>query len=120
MTNADAKTSSPPLSRPTANIHISLSGQSISNSERASVGASMAVGLLAALAIMLLIFGGALFSALMPLLATIVALVIGISVVGLLTHVFDIASESTDLAVLIGSVWAWTTGCSSSAATAVG
>ena len=29
-------------------------------------------------------------------------MVIGISVVGLLTHVFDIASESTDLAVLIG------------------
>jgi putative drug exporter of the RND superfamily len=84
------------------NTHISLSGQSISSSQRASVGASVAVGLLAALAILLIVFGGALFSALMPLLAAIVALVVGISVIGLLTHVFDVASESTDLAVLIG------------------
>ena len=103
VTNADAKNLiAAAESADGPNTHISLSGQSISSSERASVGASVAVGLLAALAIMLLIFGGALFSALMPLLAAIVALVTGISAVGLLTHVFEIASESTDLAVLIG------------------
>ena len=103
VTNADAKDLiAAAQSAEGPNTHISLSGQSISSSERASVGASVAVGLLAALAILLIVFGGALFSALMPLLAAIVALVTGISVVGLLTHVFDIASESTDLAVLIG------------------
>ena len=84
------------------NVHISLGGQSISSSERASVDASAVVGIVAALAILLLVFGGALFPALMPLLAAIVALLAGISVIGLLTHVLDIASESTDLAVLIG------------------
>jgi putative drug exporter of the RND superfamily len=85
-----------------ANLHISLGGQSISNQESSGVGLSIVVGVVAALIILLIVFGGALFSSLMPLVTAIVALVIGTSVISLLTHVFDVASVSTDLAVLIG------------------
>jgi RND superfamily putative drug exporter len=82
--------------------HISLEGQAITNSERPTLGLSIAVGIIAALFILLLIFGGALLASLLPLGATAVALVIGLSLVRLLTHAFDVASESIDLAVLIG------------------
>jgi RND superfamily putative drug exporter len=85
-----------------ANVHISLGGQSISNTERASLGLSVLVGVLAALVILLVVFGGALLSSLMPLLTAIVALTIGISTIGLLSHAFAVPSVATDLAVLIG------------------
>jgi RND superfamily putative drug exporter len=84
------------------NVHISLGGPSITNSERAGLGRSVGVGVIAALIILLVVFGGALFSALMPLVTAVLALAIGTSVIGLLSHVFDIASVSTQLAVLIG------------------
>jgi RND superfamily putative drug exporter len=83
-------------------VHISLSGPSITNSERSGLGPSVAVGVIAALVILLIVFGGALLSALMPLATAILALAIGASLIGLLSHAFDIASVSTQLAVLIG------------------
>ena len=83
-------------------VHISLGGQSISNTERAGLGVSVLVGVLAALVILLVVFGGALLSSLMPLLTAIVALTIGISTIGLLSHAFGVPSVATDLAVLIG------------------
>lgn len=47
--------------------------------------------------------GGALFSsAVMPLLTTIIAPVIGSFIVDLLTHAFSVSSASTELSVLIG------------------
>jgi RND superfamily putative drug exporter len=82
--------------------HISLEGQSITNSERPKLGPSLFVAIIAALVILLLVFGGAVLASLLPLGATAIALVIGLSVVRLLTHAFDVASESIDLAVLIG------------------
>ncbi|MFC4034944.1 MMPL family transporter [Streptomyces polygonati] len=83
-------------------VHVSLGGQSISNEESTGPGVSVAVGVVAALIILLIVFGGALFSSLMPLLTAAVALVIGTSVIGLLSHAMDTPSVSTDLAVLIG------------------
>jgi RND superfamily putative drug exporter len=85
-----------------ANVRVSLSGPSITNSERSGLGRSVGVGVAAALAILLIVFGGALLSSLMPLATAILALAIGTSLIGLLSHVFDIASVSTQLAVLIG------------------
>jgi RND superfamily putative drug exporter len=82
--------------------HISLGGQSISETEGSGPGLSVAVGVIAALVILLIVFGGALFSSLMPLLTAAVALLIGTSLIGLLTHAMDVASVSSDLAVLIG------------------
>jgi len=83
-------------------LHVSLGGQSISNQESAGPGLSVAVGVIAALIILLIVFGGALFASLMPLVTAGVALVTATSVISLLTHVMDVASVSTDLAVLIG------------------
>ena len=85
-----------------ANVHISLGGQSISNAERASPGASVGVGVIAALVILLVVFGGALLSALMPLSAAICALIIGTMTIGLLSHDFTVPSVATSLALLIG------------------
>ncbi len=85
-----------------ATVHISLSGQSITNSERPDPGFTVAVGVIAALAVLLVVFGGAVLAALLPLLGAIVALVLGNSLIGLLSHAMSISSVSTELAVLIG------------------
>jgi putative drug exporter of the RND superfamily len=84
------------------NAQVSLSGPSITNSERTGLGKSVGVGVAAALIILLVVFGGALLSALMPLVTAILALVIGVSLIGLLSHAFDVSSVSTQLAGLIG------------------
>jgi putative drug exporter of the RND superfamily len=83
-------------------IHVSLEGPSISNSERPSIGSSLVVAIVTALVILLIVFGGALLSSVMPLVTAGVALVVGVSLIGLLSHVFGISSVSTELAVLIG------------------
>jgi putative drug exporter of the RND superfamily len=85
-----------------ANVHISLGGQSITNSENSGTGLSVAVGVLAALVILLIVFGGAVLSALLPLLTAAVALVIATQGVGLLSRAFDVASVAPELAILIG------------------
>lgn len=83
-------------------VRISLGGQSITNEESAGPGLSVAVGAIAALVILLIVFGGALFASLMPLLTAGIALFIGTSLISLLSHVMDTPSVSSDLAVLIG------------------
>ncbi|HJZ36138.1 MAG TPA: MMPL family transporter [Solirubrobacterales bacterium] len=85
-----------------AALHISLEGQSISKAESASPGLSVLVGVIAAFLILMVVFGGALMPSLMPLITAGLALLIGTSVIDLLTHTMDVASVSTDLAVLIG------------------
>jgi RND superfamily putative drug exporter len=85
-----------------ANVHVSLGGQSISNSQSSGTGLSIGVGVVAALVILLIVFGGALFSSVMPLLTAGLALVIATQGIGLLSHAFDIDSVSTELAILIG------------------
>lgn len=83
-------------------VHVSLGGASITNSERAKPGPSVAVGVVAALVILLIVFGGAVLAALTPLAGAALVLVIGSSAITLLSHGLTVASASTDLAVLIG------------------
>jgi putative drug exporter of the RND superfamily len=83
-------------------VHVSLGGASITNSERAKPGPSVVAGVVAALVILLIVFGGAVLAALTPLAGAALALVIGASAITLLSHVLTVASASTDLAVLIG------------------
>ena len=85
-----------------ATLHVSLGGDAISSQESAGPGVSVLVGVVAALVILLILFGGALFASLMPLVTAAVALVIGTSVISLLTHAMNVPSVSTDLAILIG------------------
>ncbi|MFC8073987.1 MMPL family transporter [Streptomyces sp. NPDC057307] len=84
------------------NIRISLGGPAITNEESAGPGLSVAVGAIAALVVLLIVFGGALFASLMPLVTAAIALFIGTSLISLLSHVMDTPSVSSDLAVLIG------------------
>src|SRR5712691_7081672 len=85
-----------------SDVRISVGGQAVSNSEVGSTGLSVGVGVVAALIILLVVFGGATLSSLMPLASVGVALVIGTSVIRLLTHLFKVPAIATDLAVLIG------------------
>jgi RND superfamily putative drug exporter len=83
-------------------LRVSLGGQSISGEEGTGPGLSVVVGVIAALIILLIVFGGALFAAVMPLVTAGLALVIATSGIDLLSHAMNVASVSTDLAVLIG------------------
>ena len=83
-------------------VHVSLEGQAITNSQRATLGPSVVVGIIAALIVLLIVFGGAILASLLPLAGTLVALLTALSLVRLLSHGFDVASESIDLALLIG------------------
>lgn len=83
-------------------IRVSLGGPAITNSERVGLGRSVGVGIVAALAVLLVVFGGALLASLLPLVTALLALGIGVSLAGLLSHSFGISSVSTQLAILIG------------------
>jgi RND superfamily putative drug exporter len=85
-----------------ANVQVFLGGQSIQSQETPGITLSVIVGVVAALVILLIVFGGALASSAMPLLTAGVALAVGTSVIGLLSHVVDVPSVATELAVLIG------------------
>jgi RND superfamily putative drug exporter len=85
-----------------ADVSVSLGGQVIETSENPGATLSLAVGVIAALVILLIIFGGAILASLMPLLTTIVALAIGTSGIGLLSRLMSVATVSTNLAILIG------------------
>ena len=75
-----------------SDVHISVGGQSIENSERPSIGISVVVAVATALVILLIVFGGALLPSLMPLVTAGLALVMATSLIGLLSHAFDVAS----------------------------
>jgi putative drug exporter of the RND superfamily len=83
-----------------ANVY--LGGNSIENAASSGPGISVFVGVVAALIVLLLVFGGALVASITPLLVTGISLIISVSMIGLLTHVIDIPSVSSELAVLIG------------------
>jgi RND superfamily putative drug exporter len=83
-------------------VRISLGGQAIEKSETPGAGLSVIIGVLAALAVLLIVFGGALFSSVLPLLTAILALAIGVSFTGLLSHLLEVSSDAPDLAILIG------------------
>jgi RND superfamily putative drug exporter len=85
-----------------AQVHVSLGGQAIESEENPGAGLSLAVGVIAALVVLLVVFGGAVLASLMPLLTAIVALAIGSSAIGLLSRVMSVADVSTNLAILIG------------------
>jgi RND superfamily putative drug exporter len=82
-------------------LQVALSGQAIEQSEMPSSSASTGVGIVLALVVLGLAFG-ALFAAFLPLITALVAIGIGYSITGLLTHAFSVASFSTVLGILIG------------------
>jgi RND superfamily putative drug exporter len=95
-----------PLLAAVAAIHVSglevaAGGQVIENAEGFNIGPATEVGVVAALFILLLTFGS-LAAAGMPLITAGLGLITGVGVIGLATHVTDMAMVAPDLALMIG------------------
>jgi len=82
-------------------LQVALGGQAIQQTEVASSSTSTLIGIIFALLVLGAAFG-ALFAAFLPLITALIAIGIGFSLTGLLTHVFSVASFATILGVLIG------------------
>ncbi len=82
-------------------LQVALGGQPIEQVRQSQGDSSFAIGLLAAVFILLLTFGSVVAMGL-PLLTALFALGVGLSLVTLGTHVFDTADFATQLAAMIG------------------
>jgi RND superfamily putative drug exporter len=84
----------------TRDLDVQLGGQAIEAAAKTGVG-GLGIGILAAAAVLLLVFGS-LLAALLPLIAAGFALATGVAVTGLLSNVISMPSFSEQLALLIG------------------
>src|SRR5579884_3034745 len=82
-------------------LKLAAGGAVIENAEGFSIGPATAVGVVAALVILLLTFGS-LLAAGMPLITAAFGLITGVAVIGLATHLVHMPNVSTDLALMIG------------------
>jgi RND superfamily putative drug exporter len=82
-------------------LQVALGGQDIEQAQSQGSSSSTGLGIILALVVLGLAFG-ALFAAFLPLITALVAIGVGYSLTGLLSHVFSIASFATILGVLIG------------------
>jgi putative drug exporter of the RND superfamily len=82
-------------------LQVAAGGQVVEDAEAFSVGPATEVGVLAAMLILLLTFGS-LTAAGMPLITAGLGLVTGVALIGLATHVTDMATVSPELALMIG------------------
>jgi len=82
-------------------LQVGLDGLAVENVQSQGSSLSTGVGAAFALVILFLVFG-ALLAAVIPLATALIAIGIGYSLTGLLTHVFAIASFAPVLGVLIG------------------
>jgi RND superfamily putative drug exporter len=82
-------------------LQVALGGPDIENAEAQSSSDSTLAGVVLALIVLGLAFG-ALFAAFLPLITALIAIGVGYSLTGLLSHLFSIASFATILGVLIG------------------
>jgi RND superfamily putative drug exporter len=84
-----------------SNVRVELGGQAIEQAEQQNSSSSTGLGILFALIVLGIVFG-AFFATFLPLITALVAIAIGYSITGLLSHTFAVASFSTILGVLIG------------------
>lgn len=82
-------------------LQVALGGQDIEQAQSQSSSSSTGIGIILALVVLGVAFG-ALFAAFLPLITALIAIGVGYSLTGLLSHVFSIASFATILGVLIG------------------
>ena len=82
-------------------LEVELGGQAIEMTERAGFGLSTAVGLLAAVVVLLLTFGSLIAMGL-PIVTALFGLGTGLGLIALLTHVVDTPDFSAELAAMIG------------------
>jgi RND superfamily putative drug exporter len=89
------------VSNPTHPLQVELGGQAIEITEQAGFGISTAVGLLAAIVVLLLTFGSLIAMGL-PIVTALFGLGTGLGVIALFTHVVDTPDFSSELAAMIG------------------
>jgi RND superfamily putative drug exporter len=82
-------------------LQVELGGQAIEQTEQAGFGISTAVGLLAAIVVLLLTFGS-LTAMGLPIVTALFGLGTGLGVIALFTHVVDTPNFSSELAAMIG------------------
>jgi RND superfamily putative drug exporter len=82
-------------------LQVELGGPDIEQAQSQSGSSSTLLGVVLALIVLGIAFG-ALFAAFLPLITALIAIGVGFSITGLLSHAFSVASFSTILGVLIG------------------
>ncbi len=82
-------------------LQVELGGQAIEATEQAGFGVSTAVGLLAAIVVLLLTFGS-LTAMGLPIVTALFGLGTGLGAIALFTHVVDTPNFSSELAAMIG------------------
>jgi RND superfamily putative drug exporter len=82
-------------------LQVELGGQAIEATEQAGFGLSTAVGLLAAIVVLLLTFGSVVAMGL-PIATALAGLGTGLGAIALFTHVVDTPDFSSELAAMIG------------------
>ncbi len=82
-------------------LEVELGGQAIEATEQAGFGVSTAVGLMAAIVVLLLTFGSLIAMGL-PIVTALFGLGTGLGVIALFTHVVDTPNFSSELAAMIG------------------
>jgi RND superfamily putative drug exporter len=82
-------------------LQVELGGQAIEATEQAGFGLSTAVGLLAAIVVLLLTFGS-LTAMGLPIVTALFGLGTGLGAIALFTHVVDTPNFSSELAAMIG------------------
>jgi putative drug exporter of the RND superfamily len=84
-----------------ATLNVQLGGQAIEQAQQASLGFATIVGVAAAIVILLISFGS--FSAMgLPIATALLGLGAGIGVITLVSHVIDMPSFASELALMIG------------------
>jgi putative drug exporter of the RND superfamily len=82
-------------------LQVELGGPAIEQTQRSSLGTATAVGLLAAVVVLLLAFGSLLAMGL-PIATALLGLAAGVGLIGLGSHVIDMPNFATELALMIG------------------
>jgi RND superfamily putative drug exporter len=85
----------------TPSLQVALGGQAIEHAEKPSLGSATAIGLIAAIIILLVTFGS--FVAMgLPIVTALFGLGVGISLAALASHIVQIPDFATELAAMIG------------------
>lgn len=84
-----------------SSLEVALGGQAIQAAERPSLGSATAIGLTAAIIVLLITFGSFIAMGL-PIVTALLGLGVGISLVGLVSHLIQIPDFATQLAAMIG------------------
>jgi RND superfamily putative drug exporter len=82
-------------------LQVELGGEAIKQAQQASLGFATGIGLLAAIVVLLISFGSVLAMGL-PILTALLGLGAGLGMIGLGSHLVDMADFSSELALMIG------------------